>query len=34
MFNNSVAGFSKFPPSAAWKLSDIPCATWETFNTT
>ena len=26
MFDNFVAGFSKFPPSAAWKLSDIHIA--------
>lgn len=34
MFDNFVAGFSKFPPSAAWKLSNIHCTTWRTFDTT
>lgn len=34
MFDNFVAGFSKFPPSAAWKLSDIYAAARKTFDTT
>lgn len=34
MVHNSVAGFSKVPPSFAWKLCDIHYTTWETLNTT
>lgn len=34
MFDNFVAGFSKFPPSAAWKLSDIHIAARKIFDTT
>lgn len=34
MVNDSVAGFSKVPPSSARKLRDIHYTTWETLNTT
>lgn len=34
MFNNSEAGFSKFPPSSARKLSDIHCTARGTLSTT
>lgn len=34
MFDNFVAGFSKFPPSAAWKLRGIHIAARKIFDTT